>query len=85
MVVSFNVTDADTGAPLSGTVVWSESGSTYYLPLLDGKLEVATSGSQDRLRKLYYVAVDGYVPVKGFFFFSGPKAVTVTMHRMRAQ
>lgn len=62
MTVKLKIVDAETGAPLSGVVLWTEYNTDYDVPFTGGVAEIISSGAFTGAERSFTVYAEGYVP-----------------------
>lgn len=67
MTISFTVKDRATGTPLNGTLYWTEYQTTWAFPIVNGIVEVASTGCFTGAEKRFRVHVPGYVDHEDWF------------------
>ena len=83
MVVSFSIKDSETGALLSGIVVFQVYNSSFNLPFRNGSLQIDIDGSFKGLTRSFTVVVNGYVIHEDSFIQNDGRSFDIELARFR--
>lgn len=83
MVVSFKITDLETGTPLNGIVRMQLYNNIFNVPFRNGELSILIDGSFKGLTRSFTVVVNGYVIHKDTFIQNDGRSFDIELVRFR--
>lgn len=83
MVVTFKITDSETGTLLSGILIFEVYNNSFNLPFRNGELSILIDGSFKGLTRSFTVVVNGYVIHEDSFIQNDGRSFDIELARFR--